>query len=198
MPDKLSAQLEIFRRHPELGMVAGAANYWRSWEGGADEVLVAGHVQNVPLHPPEVSLEVYPLGKAIAPCNDVLVRREIVSQVGGFEDCFTGMYEDQAFLAKVYLAAPVYFSSQVTLKYRQHSDSCLAVTQRCGRYHVVRRQYLEWFADYVHSLPAPPPVSVELAIRRELIICRRRWLYSLYDLPKKIVRRVGRALGSLR
>ena len=135
MPDKLSWQLGIFREHPELGMVCGAAKYWHSWMGGTDRIGLAGNVQGISVHPPLPALEVYPLGRAPAPCNDVLVRRDVVQRIEAFEERFKGMYEDQAFLSKVYLAAPVYFSDKVTLKYRQHPDSVL---RRCGTQRSVR------------------------------------------------------------
>ena len=194
MPGKLSEQLEIFRGHPELGMVCGAANYWHSWMGGKDRVVLSGHVQNTTLRPPTTCLAVYPLGRAAAPCNDFLVRRNAVLQVGGFEDRFTGMYEDQGFLAKIYLAVPVYFSSQVWLKYRQHAESCVAIAERGGNYHTARRDFLEWFAEYVRALPPPRPDRVEAAIQRELRAYRHPSLYFLLTLPRLGASRIRRAL----
>jgi glycosyltransferase involved in cell wall biosynthesis len=202
VPGKLSEQVKIFRSHPELGIVCGAAIYWLSWMGGVDRIGPAGHVQNTPVYPPGACLAVYPLGQAPAPCNDLLVRRDIVVQVGGFEDQFTGMYEDQAFLVKAYLAAPVYFSSRVTLKYRQHPDSCMATADRTGQYDVARRRFLEWFADYVRALPPPRPIEVEVAIQRALFAYKCPRLHFVLNLPKfllnlpgRVARRVKRKLG---
>jgi glycosyltransferase involved in cell wall biosynthesis len=194
MPGKLSEQLEIFRIYPELGMVCSAANYWRSWMGGDDQVVLSGHVQNIPLRPPAACLAVDPLGGAVAPCNDLLVRRDVILQVGGFEDHFTGMYEDQAFLAKVYLATPVYFSSQVSLNYRRHPNSCMAVAERGGHYDAARRHFLEWLAEYVRALPAPRPVGVEAAIRRALMAYRHPWLYFFLTFPTRGAGRIRREL----
>ena len=190
MPGKLSEQLKIFRSNPELGMVCGAATYWQSWRGGKDWIALAGHVQDTTLLPPSACLAVYPLGRAAAPCNDLLVRRDLALQVGGFEEQFTGMYEDQAFLAKVYLAAPVYFSSRVTLRYRQHPDSCSSHVERDGQYDAFRRQFLEWFAEYVRALSAPRSAEVEAAIQRALMEYRNPWLYFLLTLPRRGARRV--------
>ena len=194
LPRKLFEQLQIFRDHPEIGMVCGAANYWHSWRGGQDQLVMSGHVQNVPLQPPEACLAVDPIGSAVAPCNDLLVRRDVVLQVGGFEDHFTGLYEDQAFLAKVYLATPVFFSSQVGLKYRQHSDSCVAVAKRGGNYEVARRHFLEWFAEYVRALPPPRPIGVQEAIQHALMAYRHPWLYFLLTLPTRGAGRIRREL----
>lgn len=193
VPTKLSEQLDVFKRHPELGAVCGSFICWRSWMGGRDEIVLSGHVQNVPVHPPAACLAIDPVGHAVAPCIDFLVRRDLALQLGGFEDYFTGMYEDQAFLAKVYLAAPVYFSSRVWLKYRQHSDSCMAVTERSGRHRLARRDFLEWLATYVRSLPSLEPAGLEPAIDRALMRYRRPWLYFLLALPRRLIKRIVRA-----
>jgi glycosyltransferase involved in cell wall biosynthesis len=198
IPNKLSEQLKIFRSHPELGMVCGAANYWSSWMGGKDRVGLSGHVQNTSLRPPSACLSVYPLGWAAAPCNDVLVHRDVVLNVDGFEDQFTGMYEDQAFLVKVYLSSPVFFSSQVTLKYRQHAESCSAVAEHAGHYDSARRQFLEWFAEYVRALPPPRPLRVEAAIQRALMAYRRPWLYFFVALPGRAASRVRRKIRAVK
>ena len=134
-------------------MVCGAVRYWRSWAGGDDVIIPSGHVQDRVVAPPETTLKLYPLGTAAAPCpSDLLMRRTAVAALGGFEEHFTGakqMYEDQGFLAKLYLSSRVYFSSQVWLSYRQHDDSCVAEVTRNGQYHEVRRYFLDWFAGYL-------------------------------------------------
>jgi glycosyltransferase involved in cell wall biosynthesis len=198
MPGKLAEQQAIFRDHHELGMVCCAANYWRSWTGGNDRIVLSGHVQNAVVRPPAACLAVDPLGGAVAPCNDVLVRRDVVLQVGGFEEEFWGMYEDQAFLAKIYLATPVYFSSRVSLKYRQHPESCMAIAERDGRYNLARRHFLEWFAGYVRLLPEPKPIGVEAAIQRALLAYRRPLLYLLLTMPRWAVSGIRRLLSVAR
>lgn len=106
-------------------------------------------------------------------------------QLGGFEEHFSGarqMYEDQGFLAKLYLSAAVYFSDRVWLDYRQHADSCVAVVRREGRYEEVRGYFLRWFRDYLRKSPNPPRAVVR-AVDRALLLNRHPWL-----------RRVGRRL----
>lgn len=123
-PTKLREQVLIMDAHPEVAMVCGATRYWNAWNGGEDVIIPTGHVTNAVVRPPEAALALYPLGMAAAPCpSDLLLRRAVVTELGGFEEHFTRMYEDQAFLAKLYLAAPVYISDRVWLSYRQHSES---------------------------------------------------------------------------
>jgi glycosyltransferase involved in cell wall biosynthesis len=150
LPNKLQEQVAILEAHPEVGLVGGATLYWDSWRGSDDRAVLVGHVQNQVINPPEALLSLYPLGKAEAPgiCS-VMIRRSVVERVGGFEASFTGMYEDQAFLAKVYLRTPVCFSDRIWFKYRQHDASCMAASVRAGQYNAVRQHFLAWFARYL-------------------------------------------------
>jgi glycosyltransferase involved in cell wall biosynthesis len=152
-PEKLADQVAIMRQYPELGAVCGAVNYWRSWSGGVDAIVPTGRVHDAPVAPPETSLDLYPLGAAAAPCpSDLMFRRDILERLGGFEAHFSGprqLYEDQALLAKLYLEAPVYFSSRVWLDYRQHNESCVSTVTALGQRNKVRRYFLEWFGDYL-------------------------------------------------
>jgi glycosyltransferase involved in cell wall biosynthesis len=171
-PRKLSEQVAIMEAHPELGMVCGAVRYWRSWAGQADRILPTGARQDEVIPPPVASITNYPLGRAFAPCpSDLLLRGDLVRVIGGFEEHFTGprqMYEDQAFLAKLYLEAPVYFSSKVWLNYRQHPNSCVATVTRDGRYDEVRQYFLAWFEGYLSTRAARSSAPVGRRLRRAL------------------------------
>jgi hypothetical protein len=77
-----------------------------------------------------------------------------VERVGGFEEAFHGiyaLYEDQAFLAKVYLTARVLVSGERWLRYRQHADSCVSVVTGAGHANTVRRFFLEWLEGYLRT-----------------------------------------------
>lgn len=176
-PEKLNEQIAIMQAHPSAGMVCGAVNYWRSWAlDGEDVIVPTGHLIDGMSPPPEATLALYPLGVAAAPCpSDLLLRADVVRAVGGFEAHFTGarmLYEDQGFLAKLYLDAPVYFSSRTWTLYRQHAGSCVAAVTGDGRYYEVRRYFLEWLETY---LAARPEVDrrVIAALRRSLRRYRR-------------------------
>ena len=198
-PGKLAEQIAIMEAHPELGMVCGTVRYWGSWSGDEDLLVPTGHVQNQVVRPPETSVRMYPLGSGAAPCpSDLLMRRDAVEAIGGFEDEFTGarqLYEDQAFLSKLYLARPVYFSDAVWLDYRQHADSCVAWVTRDGRYDEVREYFLTWFEGYLRQLPEPAPRAVHAALSRALRPYRR----PRVDAVLTSLRRLGaRGRGSVR
>jgi glycosyltransferase involved in cell wall biosynthesis len=194
-PNKLSEQFAIMDANPRLGLVCGTVRYWRSWDGGKDILVPTGHVRDRLVEPPESTLALYPLGTAAAPCpSDLLIRSDLLRSLGGFEEHFTGsrqMYEDQASLAKLYLAAPTYFSSRVWLNYRQHTDSCVASVKREGAYHEVRRYFLNWFEQYLADSPSPADDRVVAALNRALDAYHHPWRHSISVAPSTISGALG-------
>lgn len=191
-PRKLSEQVAILDAHPQIGMVAGAACYWRSWQGGTDDIVPAGHLLDHPVPPRSASTQVYPLGKAQAPCLSIMVRRHIVEQVGGFEVSFSGMYEDQAFLSKIYLETNVWFSSSCWLLYRQHSKSCVAESIREGAYHHIRQRFLDWYEAYLLQQKV-----TDLVIWRALRKAQFRYRHPLLFVARSMVGRFIRRINSI-
>ncbi len=163
LPQKLGDQFAIARAHPRAGMICGATEYWWNWNDAAREnVVIPLGVTLDQLHePPQLSLALYPLGQGAAPCpSDLFIRREICEHVGGFEEHFRRelqMYEDQAFLAKVYVRTPVYVASAVWDRYRQHSASCVSTVTNSGQYESVRRFFLTWFESYLRAQKIDEP-----------------------------------------
>lgn len=157
-PHKLARQVDIMETQPEAGMVFGPSEYWYSWLDQA-EVNEQDYVQdhavapNTLFQPPALTTLSYPLGSAPTPCpSNLMFRRELALRIGGFEEAFTGkyqLYEDQAFLAKVYLNAPVFVSDECWDRYRQHPESCVAVVNNAGQYHMVRHYFLNWLEAYL-------------------------------------------------
>jgi glycosyltransferase involved in cell wall biosynthesis/SAM-dependent methyltransferase len=156
LPRKLEEQISIMRANPQVGMVAGRSLYWHSWAGDAensarDYVPAYRIALDASFDPPALLTTLYPLGKEHAPCpSDLLLRKEAIESVGGFEERFDGpyqLYEDQAFLTKIYLTWPVYLSSRTWTKYRVHDASCMARARL--KYHEIRLFYLSWCQDYL-------------------------------------------------
>ena len=161
LPHKLARQVAILESQPQAAMVYGAAQYWHSWTGDSEDLkrdVVPDHgIQtDVVFKPPALATLLYPLGKGSAPCpSDLLMRRNMIERVGGFEEDFRGqnqLYEDQAFLAKVYLKESVFVSSESWVKYRIHPDSCVSAVTRDGHYETVRRFFMNWLEQYLSNL----------------------------------------------
>lgn len=185
-PSKLKEQVELLDRLPTVDAVGGAVNYWASHGGGRDRIVPTAHVRNRAIKPGEATLAVYPLGSANAPSmSDLMFRRQAVLEVGGFEDTFRGAYEDQAFLAKLYLNSRMYITDTLWSDYRLHSGSCMAKVNRDGLYHPTRRLFLHWFARYFATSPLRGDPAIKYALQRAL----RR-----YSTPRE---RVSEAVRSI-
>jgi glycosyltransferase involved in cell wall biosynthesis len=161
LPQKLEHQTAILRAHPDVGMVYGATQYWHSWTGNTED-LQRDHVPELGVHtntvvnPPALLTLLHPLGHATAPCpSDILLRREVADGIGGFDEAFQDiyqLYEDQAFLAKLYLHAAVFVSDECWDWYRQHPDSCVSRVTRAGKQDAVEQFYLDWLEKYFFRL----------------------------------------------
>jgi hypothetical protein len=80
---------------------------------------------------------------------NAVVRRSVVDRVGGFVESFKGMFEDQAFFAKVHLDAATYVDGRVWARYRQHPLSCSARAAGSAAELDARKTFLDWLHGYV-------------------------------------------------
>ena len=158
LPQKLEEQVAILESQPEAGMVFGLSRYWSSWTGKpeceeSDYIPDIGIQPDMLFKPPTLIMLLYPLGDGISPCpSDLLLRCELVEGIGGFEESFTGsyqLYQDQAFLAKVYLKAPVFFANKCWDWHRLHESSCVSIAKKAGNYHIARLFFLKWLEKYL-------------------------------------------------
>jgi glycosyltransferase involved in cell wall biosynthesis len=161
LPQKLEIQVALLAAHPGAEMVAGTTRLWHSWSGrpaGIDSIRGVSEPADTLFAPPQL-LRQYLNDRALTPATcSVLIHREACDRIGGFEDRFTGLYEDQAFFLKAYLALPIYLSSTCTDLYRQHAGSHSAEALRSGRYSA--------------NEPSPALVELLLWLARELVVRR--------------------------
>lgn len=201
LPTKLEQQVGILEKCNEAAMVCGRALWWYSWDTYSPD-STRDFVQrlDVPLNsvvePPRV-LALFLKDEWASLC-DVMVRRDVVHAVGGYEETFQGMYEDQVFHAKICLTYPVFVSSECWYRYRQHADSCTAKSHARAESTAARFVFLNWLQRYValHKMSA---TEVGVFLKRELFPYRHPFLFriarriragSVWNLPA----RVGRAI----
>lgn len=187
LPHKLARQVEILNIYHEAAMVYGATKYWNSWTGKPEDarrdfVPELGVQTNTLFGPPRLVTLCYPLGKATAPCpSDILLRRNILERIGGFEEDFKGAYqlfEDQAFLIKVYLNGFVFVSNECWDKYRLHPNSCMAKV--ADQYQRVRFYFLQWLGEYL-SKQEVKDSKIWKAFENALWPYRHPFLYRLVN-----------------
>jgi glycosyltransferase involved in cell wall biosynthesis len=156
LPGKLAGQVAILEARPEAAMVYGPAEWWYSWSGtpadsGRDFVHELGVAPDSLIEPPTL-LSRFLVNEGISPCIcSMLVRREVLERVGGFEETFRGLYEDQALCAKIALDSVIFATGECWYRYRQHPGSALAVAERAGTRRASRLMFLEWLASYLQE-----------------------------------------------
>ena len=194
-PGRLAERLARLTACPEAAMAYGPTLYWHSWEGHApsanrkhDYVPDLG-VEGGSVQPPPVFVLRFVSGRAPLPCTcSILVRRSAIEAVGGFEETFQGLYEDQVFYARVGSRFPVVVDDRVLDRYRQHPAS---MTARASREY--QRQMRVKFLDWLEVEMRSADLDYE-AIQR--VIAHERWklrhpaLARLLRIPRKAANRL--------
>lgn len=192
--DKLQRQIAIFDQHPEAVMVCGATLYWHSWNANsaiADQVRHVGEwskgcggdvagLQLDKLYPTgELMRRLYPLGKGLTPSSSGnIFRRDVALAFGGYEEAFRGMFEDQVFRAKMYLQGPIFVSSEVFDRYRQHAESCYQIARAKGVSDPARQRFFVWLADYLRQVHCRDWI-VRLRLHRKMLRHRHPLLHRM-------------------
>lgn len=151
--EKLAEQVDLLRGNPALGMVYGRGLIWHSWNAddpGADYYFELGLPTDCAL-PAFEPLRVLLENRAQNPMvSGALLRRSIISELGGFDDRFQSMFEDKVLFAKVLAHSPVYVSSRTWLRYRQHDQSLCA---RVGAVREAREhlRFVNWMRRYLRK-----------------------------------------------
>jgi glycosyltransferase involved in cell wall biosynthesis len=152
VPHKLEEQVAILNSRPDAAMVYGTIQWWYSWTGEPEDAhrdfIPELNVRpNTLVQPPGLLTSL--LKREGVTVTNGLVRREIINSVGGYEDGFRGMYEDQVFCAKICLKAPVFISSRCWYRWRKHANSACAVAVSTGEYDIARLNFLKWLKEYL-------------------------------------------------
>ena len=160
LPHKLEEQVAILQKKPEAAMVYGRSKWWYSWTGRPeDQTLDFLHPLGVHpdtlIKPPQLLFSFFLRQEAAIPNpSNILIRKSLLVELKGFEESFHGfsnLYEDQAFIAKVCLKAPVIATNACWDLYRQHSNSSCAVVEKVGQEYEARQFFFSWLASYLSA-----------------------------------------------
>jgi glycosyltransferase involved in cell wall biosynthesis len=173
LENRLSEHARLLEENPEAAMVCGPSLYWSSWStaserpgGNEDFSPSLGVPSEVPLGPPGI-LPVFLAGRGAVPCpTAITVRRDRFLRIGGCEEAFRGLYEDQVFCAKMLLAYPVVVAGPVLDHYRQDPRSMMATTTPTSE-REARRTFLLWLLAYIRDRGTEQPEVSQIA-RSEL------------------------------
>lgn len=195
LPQKLEEQVAILEAHPEVAMVYGPSEFWFGWTGKPEDVrqdyLQQLDVSTDKIIAPPKLFALFLRNPSISPApSGILVRRETLQSVGGFEGTMPGMFDDQGFYTKICTRVPVYVSSRCWYRYRRHPDAYCVATLAQGRHHHEREVYLNWVEAYLteHRLGN---AEVWAALRREL----RPYRHPIWHrIASRVERTVQRAV----
>jgi glycosyltransferase involved in cell wall biosynthesis len=179
LPQKLEQQTELLSAHPEVGMLYGLSQWWYSWSGLSDDLgrdfvhklgIPAGVVMRAPslLRPFFVAQEA-----AIPNPTNILVRRSLIELVGGFEESFPHVYEDQAFYAKVCVHASVLAADSCWDRYRQRPGSRTGRVVREREKDAARVRFLTWLIAYISKHGVDDEICAALSRQRKRYANRR-------------------------
>jgi glycosyltransferase involved in cell wall biosynthesis len=154
--DHLDHEVSLLLGHPEAGLVCGQAVDWHSWQDpqAPDVVPLLPWPPGVVVAPPQMLTALLRRGSFRTPTCSLLVRKEVLDAIGGAEDEFPDLYEDQVLLAKLYLTQSCVISGSRSALYRRHARSSTAKAVRKGTYHPARPNIsLERFLRWLSALP---------------------------------------------
>ncbi len=157
MPEKLTNQLAIFEKYPSVKAIFNAFIAWSSWQdkNAEDYLQPIGAPANKVYAPGTLNKLLYPFYDAASPApSGIILTTEAFYKIGGFESAFSGiyeLYEDQAFLSKLYLNETTFISQTADVLYRKRAGSMSSAANNAERYHIVRAFYFDWFENYLHS-----------------------------------------------
>jgi glycosyltransferase involved in cell wall biosynthesis/SAM-dependent methyltransferase len=169
VPEKLDRQVDLLLQHPTAAAVYGRLHVWHGWtrqeaDLARDYVQPLGGPADTLVQPPDLLIRF--LRNDVFTPSGLLFRRDVLREVGGYEESFRGMHEDGIVLAKICLRWPLYASGEVWYKYRQHPDSCCTQEIAAGRDRDALRNYLAWLSGYLagngHALTEVADVVAEL------------------------------------
>ena len=177
LPGKLAAQVATLAETPEVEVLVSPALWWHSWQSDGSSQQ-ADWMQSLDVERSECGVVRPPtllerfLHDEWASICDLVISADALRRVGGYEEAFRGMYEDQVFHAKVFSQLPAVVTDTWWYRYRQHESACTAQAHRLGGHRRARLRFLAWLDRYLRSFPQATTADARL-LRAEVRAERR-------------------------
>ena len=184
-------------------MVYGATQHWYSWTGrrkdDRDQLRSLGVAPDTLVPPPQLVPLFLRLDAQTPGTCGVLVRRTVAESVGGFDERFRGMFEDQVFIFKICLAHEVFVEGGSWDRYRKHPNSHTKKALASGHWSLgqnpAHREFLAWLEEHLDAADVRD-TDVRTALTEQLALYEESPLQSHRPVPP-IVDRADRPLWSV-
>ena len=195
LPLKLEKQVAILETDAEAAMVFGPSLRWYSWSDRAEDkardwMETVSDRTNTLIAPPTLFLAsmLEQRVQSASTCS-LLVRREVLDELGGFEEQFRGLYEDQVFLTKVYAQKTIYVMEDCLDFYRQHPNSCVSRSATRKKQDTARLRFLLWVEHYLTQQDLNQP-NLWQAFHEAIWPYRYPWLHRFQEMAVPVGRRM--------
>ncbi len=186
---KLERQVAALGTQPQAAMVYGATFEWHGWTGQRhhrhlDHLQDLGISANTLLLPPELVGTILRNECCSPRIGSVLLRREVVATVGGFEEHCGGLYEDEILFSKIGLRYPVFAIPKCYDKHRQYEANQRNFNEIAESRQPARLSYLNWLANYLEQSSAKNNdlwaiMDVNAVLNKQRWPLQHPWLHSL-------------------
>ena len=201
LPQKLAQQVAILEAHPQVAALFGRSKIWHSWAENAsqpDWLNLGNLMADREILPPEMLLH-WLRDESFQPCtSEFIARTEALRAVGGWDETFKGLYEDNVLYTRLFTRYSVYASSATWSLYRQHPDNCCHQAIASGEWafgqpNPAKERILLWIQRFLddNSLMVP---ALERALSDALCPFRNPVLYQARQLPRRMVNKLREAL----
>lgn len=145
---KLAVQVPYILEHPEVDMLYATTKYWYSWTGlpedQAKDKLWQPVSEKSRFIPPQLLSKFLDL-KFSMPCiGSTLFRRAIIERVGGWDNEFRSLHDDQVFFTKMCLEGTIVVCPELVDFYRRHSESTCAMAGKSVALFRSQLKFLDW------------------------------------------------------
>jgi hypothetical protein len=178
LPGALAHGLRDLALHPEADVLIAGTWRWHGWTGDPAD-RARDHVMSLPdgphhvvIEPPALLAGMYehPGAWRIPAMCSLLISRPRLLDIGGLDDSFRGLYEDQVLYAKIALHLRAVIDPRPMALYRQHDASACQVAIDAGEWQRTgpsgpERRYLEWMRTYVTEEAAGDPGALAVVAR---------------------------------
>ena len=196
LPERLQVHADILNKNPDVSMVVGPTLLWTRWVttrktgrgiGSRGEMITElGLPCGRPIAPPIMAtgfLESH--GGNVPGICSLTARRKDILAVGGFDDSFRTLYEDQVFFFRMCLRYKVHVIDKVLDCYRQHPDSACHASGGSAGDIMMRPVFLNWLQDCMID-EGIKDRRLWTAFRREMFRFDNPRLYWWASIPRRV------------